>query len=99
MLTGNSTTPSSNLKALRDIGFSFDRNGVLTVDDAKLSKALENNFDEVVTLFGGNALTTDSNKGIAGDAIKSWTICWRPPGLLKDRPLQLRAIRHDTNLI
>ena len=55
MLISNSTTPSANFSALRDIGFSVDRNGVLTVDDDKLSNALENNFDEVVTLFGGNA--------------------------------------------
>ena len=63
MLISNSTTPSENYSALRDIGFSVDRNGVLTVDDDKLSNALENNFDQVVTLFGGNANSTDTAKG------------------------------------
>ena len=29
----------------------MDRNGILTVDDDKLKNALENNFDEVVTLL------------------------------------------------
>ena len=52
MLVSNSTTPTENFSALRDIGFSLDRNGILTVDDDKLSNALENNFDEVVTLLG-----------------------------------------------
>ena len=52
MLVSNSTTPSSNFTALRDIGFSVDRNGILTVDDAKLGNAIENNFEEIVTLFG-----------------------------------------------
>ena len=70
MLVGNSTTPSENFSALRDIGFSVDRNGILTVDDDKLNGALENNFDEVVTLFGGNANSTDTAKGISGDAIE-----------------------------
>ena len=51
MLISNSTTPSENFSALRDIGFSVDRNGILTIDDEKLSNALENNFDEVVTLL------------------------------------------------
>ena len=55
MLVSNSTTPSSNFTALRDIGFSVDRNGILTVDDAKLGNAIENNFEEIVTLFGGNS--------------------------------------------
>ena len=31
MLVGNSTTPSENFSALRDIGFSVDRNGILTI--------------------------------------------------------------------
>ena len=50
MLVSNSSTPSKNFSALRDLGFSVDRNGILTVDDNKLSSALEDNFDEVVTL-------------------------------------------------
>ena len=70
MLTSNSTTPSASFTALRDIGFSLDKNGLLNIDDNKLNDALENKFDEVVTLFGANASVTDTNKGISGDAIE-----------------------------
>ena len=48
----------------------MDKNGLLNIDDNKLNDALENKFDEVVTLFGANASVTDTNKGISGDAIE-----------------------------
>ena len=83
MLVSNSTTPSDNFTALRDIGFSVDRNGLLTVDDSKLNNALENNFDEVVKLFGGNASATDAAKGIAGDAIKKLDDMLSASGIVK----------------
>ena len=83
MLVSNSTTPSANFSALRDIGFSTDRNGVLTVDDSKLQSALENNFDEVVTLFGGNAAVADTNKGVAGDAIDKLDEMLSASGIVK----------------
>ena len=83
MLVSNSTTPSANFAAIRDIGFSFDRNGVITVDDAKLKNAVENNFEEVVTLFGANASSTDSNKGIAGDAIEKLNEMLSTTGIVK----------------
>ncbi len=83
MIVSNSTTPSANFSALRDIGFSTDRNGVLTVDDSKLQSALENNFDEVVTLFGGNAAVADTNKGVAGDAIDKLDEMLSASGIVK----------------
>ena len=61
----------------------MDRNGVLTVDDDKLSNALENNFDEVVTLFGGNANSTDTAKGISGDAIEKLDEMLSTSGIVK----------------
>ena len=83
MLVANSTTPTENFSALRDIGFSVDRNGILTVDDDKLRNALENNFDEVVTLFGGNASSTDTAKGISGDAVKELDEMLSTTGIVK----------------
>ena len=83
MLISNSTTPTDNFTALRDIGFSVDRNGLLTVVDSKLSNALENNFNEVVKLFGGNASTTDAAKGIAGDAINKLDDMLSASGIVK----------------
>ena len=61
----------------------MDRNGVLSIDDDKLNGALENNFDEVVTLFGGNANPTDTNKGVAGDAIEKVDDMLSASGIVK----------------
>lgn len=83
MLINNSSTPSSNLSALRDIGISLDRNGVLQINDTKLDSALNTKFDEVVTLFGGNAGVTQTSKGIAGDAIKKLDAMLSTTGLVK----------------
>ncbi|OUV02956.1 MAG: hypothetical protein CBC42_05475 [Betaproteobacteria bacterium TMED82] len=83
MLLSNSSTSGTSLRALRDIGFSVDKSGVLSVDDKKLDEALNNNFDEVVTIFGGNALATDTSKGIAGDAIVKLDAYLSTTGIVK----------------
>jgi flagellar hook-associated protein 2 len=83
MLINNSSTPSTNLSALRDIGISLDRNGSLQIDDTKLDSALNTKFDEVITLFGGNAAVADSSRGIAGDAIKKLDSMLSTTGLVK----------------
>lgn len=83
MLTSNSTTPGSTLKNLSDIGFSFDKSGILSVDDKKLDNALSSNFDDIVAIFGGNALSTDTNKGVAGDAVKKIDTMLSATGIIK----------------
>ena len=65
------------------MGFSVDRNGILTIDDEKLSNALENNFDEVVTFFGANMNSTDAAKGISGDAIEKLDQMLSTSGIVK----------------
>jgi flagellar hook-associated protein 2 len=74
MITGNSTTPAGKLTALRDIGFNLDQKGVLSIDKTKLSSALQNNFENVVTLITGNQENqTKFNmapSGTAGEAVK-----------------------------
>jgi flagellar hook-associated protein 2 len=74
MITGNSTTPAGNLNALRDIGFSLDQTGVLSIDKTKLDAALQNNFDNVVTLITGNRENQSKfsilPSGTAGEAVK-----------------------------
>lgn len=42
-----------------------DKNGLLDVNDEKLTTALENNFDAVKNLFMKNATTSGADKGIA----------------------------------
>ena len=100
MLVSNSTTPSASFSALRDIGFSVDRNGVLTVDDTKLKNAIENNFDEVVTLFGGNSVSTDTNRGISGDSIKKLDEMLSTTGIVKRQTTTAETdkTRYETDL-
>ena len=74
LITGNSSTPSGGLNALRDIGFNLDQKGVLTLDKTKLDSALKDNFDSVVTLVTGNRENQSKfsvlPSGVAGEAVK-----------------------------
>ncbi|MDZ7373414.1 MAG: flagellar filament capping protein FliD [candidate division KSB1 bacterium] len=51
----------SNLNALAQIGISTDRHGLIQIDDAKLTKALEEDFEGVVRLFIGRGSASDSD--------------------------------------
>jgi len=77
LISGNSTTPSGGLSALRDIGFNLDQKGVLSIDKTKLDSALKNNFDNVVTLVTGNRENQSKfsilPSGVAGEAVKKLT--------------------------
>jgi flagellar hook-associated protein 2 len=83
MLTSNSTTPGTTLKNLSDLGFSFDKNGILSINAKKLDSTLSSNFDDVVTIFGGNSLSTDTSKGVAGDAVKKIDTMLSSTGIIK----------------
>lgn len=73
LLVANSSTPGASLTAMRDLGLSFDRTGRMTLDDAKLDKALESNFDDVAKLFSAGtnnkSLFSVQPAGLAGDAV------------------------------
>jgi flagellar hook-associated protein 2 len=75
MLTSTSSTPGSTVTAPRDVGLSFDRNGVLQFDKEKLSTQLQSNFDEVAQMFSANtnnqSIYSLAPAGLAGSAIKS----------------------------
>jgi flagellar hook-associated protein 2 len=72
-ITNLASTPGSTLKAARDVGLSFDRNGKLTLDEAKLDRTLQNNFDDVAKIFtagtDNKSLFSMAPAGIAGDAV------------------------------
>lgn len=72
-ITNLSSTPGSALKAARDIGLSFDRNGKLSLDEAKLERVLQNNFDDVARIFTAGSDNKSpysvAPSGIAGDAV------------------------------
>lgn len=68
-----SSTPTENYSYLSDIGISFTKSGTLEISDSKLSAALNDNFDEIVTLFSAGTDNQskfgEADRGIAGDAI------------------------------
>jgi flagellar hook-associated protein 2 len=86
MFLGNSTSPGGSVRALRDLGVSITKEGVLEFDEKKFNSTVDTNFSEVVT-----ALTADrSNKsdfgnqprGIAGEAVKRLNDMMKSTGLL-----------------
>ena len=75
MITNNSSTPGTTIKAARDVGLSIDRFGKLTLDESKLDTALQNNFGEVSMLFSAGtnnqSIYSPAFAGVAGSAINS----------------------------
>lgn len=88
-ITNTSSTPGSTIKAARDAGLSFDRNGQLTLDEAKLDKALQNNFDEVVKIFSAGtnskSIYSTAPSGVAGDAVVKLDQMLRSSGLIANQ--------------
>jgi flagellar hook-associated protein 2 len=86
MLTATSSTPGNTIRAPRDVGLSFDRNGVLQLDRDRLATALQNNFDEVAQMFSANtnnqSLFSAAPGGVAGDAVRRLDGMLRSTGLL-----------------
>jgi flagellar hook-associated protein 2 len=86
MLTATSSTPGSTIQAPRDVGLTFDRNGVLQLDTDKLAAALQNNFDEVAQMFSANtnnqSTFSAAPAGVAGDAVKKLDAMLRSTGLI-----------------
>ena len=86
MVLSNSNSPSGGLTALRDIGISIDRTGVMTLDSTKLDSVLSSKFDHVVTLLSANrenmSTFNTSTAGIAGEAVKKITTLLDKAGTL-----------------
>ncbi|HEX7986275.1 MAG TPA: flagellar filament capping protein FliD, partial [Duganella sp.] len=65
----------SNLTNLSQIGISFQKDGTLTLDNSKLQKAIDNNYNDIAGLFAAVGRSTDpdikfvssSGKTKAGD--------------------------------
>ena len=95
LITGNSTTPSGDLNALRDIGFNLDQKGVLTLDKTKLGSALKDNFDSVVTLVTGNRENQSKfsvlPSGVAGEAVKKLSALLETTAPLTSQSTNLNA--------
>ena len=86
LITANSSTAGSDIKAARDMGLSFDRYGKMTLDSAKLDAALQGRFDQVVNVFSAGtnnkSVYSPAPAGIAGDAYRSLDRMLRATGQL-----------------
>lgn len=51
---------TGSLSTLSQIGVSFQKDGTLAVDSAKLQAAIDGNFDDIASLFAASARSTDS---------------------------------------
>lgn len=60
MLGGNLPNASGTLQNLPAVGVTFQKDGTLAVDAAKLQAALTSNFNDFAGLFASNAVATDS---------------------------------------
>jgi flagellar hook-associated protein 2 len=88
MFTDSSASAStSTVKNVRDLGISIDMMGSMTLDNAKLTDALTNRFDEVVTAMTGNMNDlgeySTAPAGIAGDASRALTKLLKASGPVK----------------
>jgi len=88
MFTDSSASAStSTVKNVRDLGISIDMTGAMTLDNAKLTDALTNRFDEVVTAMTGNMNDlgeySTANAGIAGDTSRALTKLLKASGPVK----------------
>ena len=70
-MISESSAPGENVTSLSSMGISIDRYGQLVFDEAKIDTALNESYDDVITLFSANVndqsrFSTDP-AGIAGD--------------------------------
>lgn len=74
IVLGASSSATSSISNLSDMGISVSRSGELEVDDGKLDTALANNYADVVQMFSANtddqAASSDAVAGLAGDISK-----------------------------
>ena len=70
VFTGTFGLDGANLNAPTRIGIEFDKEGNLTLDEARLTSLLQTNYDEVVAVISGAPSGQGQTTGIA-DALKS----------------------------
>jgi len=89
MITDTSSTPGESLTAARDLGLSFDKDGVLTLDADAFDAAAEDHFEDIVTLFSANtedqSVYSQAAGGVAGDAVIALDKMLRTTGIIAMR--------------
>jgi flagellar hook-associated protein 2 len=104
LLISDSSAPGTTIKAARDIGLSFDRDGVLQLDKTKLESGLQTYFSEVAQVFTANvsnqSIYSPAAGGIAGDAVKALDAMMRTTGVVTQRTTsaQDQVKRHKADL-
>lgn len=85
----DSSTPGTSVRALRDLGVSLKKDGTLEFVEATFDKAVESNFDDVVTMFTADSesksLFTSAPQGLAGDAVKRLTDMGKATGFIQSQ--------------
>jgi flagellar hook-associated protein 2 len=89
LFLGDSRSPGKNYRALRDLGVSIDKTGVLQFNESKFSEATSKNFDDVITFLTNNtenkSAFTSAAQGLAGDAVKRLNDMTRPTGFIQSQ--------------
>ena len=67
--TPSSKTSTSNISTIFQLGISMDNSGVLSLDSDTFDTALDDNYEQVVSLFGG----TDGLAGTLSTGLKDYT--------------------------
>ena len=77
LVSNPSSTATDNMTYLSDLGISFDRYGDLVINEDRLTSALADNFDDIISILSADTenqtIYGDVDRGIAGDAIQSLT--------------------------
>lgn len=89
----DSLNPSGNLKNFRDLGISVDKDGTMTLDNAKLDSVLSTQYDDAVTMLTGNSENlsaySTAPSGAVGAAFKSLTTMLSSSGTINTQSTNL----------
>lgn len=80
----SNSTESSVFSTIFEVGVKMDNSGKLSLDSTKFSNALDNNYDQVAALFGGE-------KGVAGKLTSQLKDYTKTSGVLAQREDQLNT--------
>ncbi|SFG57041.1 flagellar hook-associated protein 2 [Duganella sp. CF458] len=71
MMSGQITGLSGSLTNMGQVGISFAKDGTLSLDDAKLNKAIEKNFGDIAGLFTAIGNASDPNVSFVSSTAKT----------------------------
>ena len=104
LFSNPSSTATDNLTYLSDIGISFDRYGDLEVNDERLTTALADNFEDIISMLSADtenqSIYGEANRGLAGDAIQTLTDMMASDGTImtQSRTLSSKIEEYEEDL-